>query len=90
MKMNQIEKVGQIERDWIRAFKGDLFEDIEPCNLIDFIKYTVDEVIKTGIEECLQDEQGKIELYKDFSRRIKEIDLVQLEKEINIYLKENE
>nr|DAH73443.1 MAG TPA: hypothetical protein [Caudoviricetes sp.] len=87
MKMNQIEKVSQIERDWIRAFKGDLFEDIEPCNLIDFIKYTVEEVIKTGIEECSQDEQ---EIYKDFSRRIKEIDLVQLEKEIDVYLKENE
>lgn len=86
--MSEIERVQDIEKDWLRKFQWNLFEDIEPSDLVDFIKISMSEVIADGKAEA--DSIEKISLYDNFEKRINKLDLEKLDKEIKEYLKDME
>lgn len=82
--MSEIEKIQDIEKDWLRKFKWNLFEDIEPSDLVDFIKDSMRNAILEGISEAESIE--KIDLYNRFEKRINKLDLEKLGVEIKEYL----
>lgn len=84
--MSEIERIQEIEEDWLRKFQWNLFEDIDPSDLVNFIKISMNEVIAD--EKIEADSMEKIELYDNFEKRINKLDLEKLETEIEEYLNE--
>lgn len=84
--MTEIKRVQEIEKDWLRKFQWNLFEDIEPSNLVDFIKISMSEVIAEGKAEA--DSIEKIDLYNSFEKRINRLDLDKLDAELKEYIEE--
>lgn len=84
--MTEIKRVQEIEKDWLRKFQWNLFEDIEPSDLVDFIKNSMAEVIEEGKIEA--DSVEKIDIYNQFEKRINKLDLDKLDAELKEYIEE--
>lgn len=82
--MSEIQKIQDIEKDWLKEFKSNLFEDIDLCDLVYFIRFRLRNLFKLWKSESSPKE---LKVYDNFEEKIYHLDLNKLDKEIEEYLK---